>query len=72
MHLHDLHYWLLHLNVLADREIARVSLMARNGLMIWDPQRLRLVLPLLNVIIVKCGHVILVLLVNLIVILLVC
>ena len=72
VHLHDLHYWLLHLDVFADGEIAGVSLAARTWLMIWDPQRLRLVLPLLNVIIVKCGHVILVLLVNLIVILLVC
>ena len=72
MHLHDLHYWLLHLNVFADRESAGVSLAARTWVMIWDSQRLRLLLPLLNIIIVKCGHIILVLLVNLIVILLVC
>lgn len=71
MHLHDLHDWLLHLDLLADREIAWVSLVSRCCLMIWNPQGLRLILSLFNVIIVKRWHIVLALLINLIVILLV-
>lgn len=71
MHLHDLHDWLLHLDLLADGEIASISLMSRRSLMIWNPQGLRLLLSLFNIIIVKWWHIVLVLLVNLIVILLV-
>lgn len=70
MHLHDLHDWLLHLDLLADREAAWVSLVSRCCLMIWNPQGLRLVLSLFNIIIVKRRHIVLALLVNLIVILL--
>jgi hypothetical protein len=71
VHLHDLHYWLLHFNViLADWEAAWFSLVSpHNSIMVWDSQR---VLTLLNLISVEGRNiVVLILLEELVVLLLI-